>query len=393
MNCDIIFQKILNNGHKIEFYNDIKNIINECNHKEHLKEFHYYLMFKSYPNDLIQGYKSCDYLINNFNTPCASYNLIFYTSPLKIKWKKEIKIKNEIENFVPSSSCMLKYENNYYCIQRCVNYIIDKENGSYIFRGNFKTIKTENIMLTLDNNLNIINENIIKYDKPPFKNNIEGYEDVRFFNDINNFIATSLQHHNRGYPTIISGNIENPKENPKFSNIKNWCINYCCEKNWIPIPKFSCPNYQKENVCIYKIHPLELVNIDTGFIHKQNNLKPLIKNQELTHRLRGSSIIIEWNNGFLMIVHQVGMKHNGKRIYYHRWLWIDKNWKYFKLSPTFNFEKEDIEYTLSICNYDNDKTSGFATKGCNVLINYSIYDNNSNIICVDNNVIKELLEI
>ena len=66
-----------------------------------------------------------------------------------------------------------------------------------------------------------------------------------------------------------------------------------------------------------------------------------------TH-FRGSAAPIAFDNGYLMLVHEVVLKEDYSRCYLHRFLFLDEKLRTTKLSKPFFFDHQGVEYCCSM---------------------------------------------
>jgi len=366
-----------NIGSKILFpKNDLLFIENNI-YEKYLFEYelsilHYYV----FPNDRLNGLKQSINYLNKYthNEDSVYNNLDFYMYRL-LDIGKKIELNQETySDFIPTSTALIKYNNEIIANVRYVNYRIHQD-GSYMMSLNnnlsrFETVRTKNALLKLnrefepDSNLIFMHENIDQ--KLGKETNILGLEDLRLFNCDNKLkcIATSREFstnstnsmiicdYNLDTNTIENGSIiESPNPNE-------------CEKNWIPI---------NDNI-IYKWFPLQIGKIENNklLIHTS------IETPKFFKHLRGSSNVVEYNNQYWIIVH--GVKYTTPRKYYHMIIILDREYKINNYTVPFYFDTYNIEYCLGLLIENN-----------NIYITASKNDSNPIIIEINIKEIKKLL--
>jgi tetratricopeptide (TPR) repeat protein len=263
--------------------------------------------------------------------------------------------------FNSSSSCMIQQENGYLLNVRYVNYTMD-DKQQYIYK---EAVITQNKRVELDNNFNIINEQLLKYNND-VKTHIVGIEDVRIFLNKQNeilFLGTSYSKEENKI-MMVNGKYDT-LENAKFSTPT--FTNNSCEKNWV--------YYNNENI-IYQWHPLTICKLN-----ELNELNVIEKKETPLYfsQFRGSTNGFEYNNEIWFITHIVS--YEVPRHYYHIFVVFDKDMVLLRYSAPFSFEGEAIEYCLSIIVEKN-----------RVLINYSTWDRTTRIGIYDKNYIDTLIE-
>jgi tetratricopeptide (TPR) repeat protein len=347
-----------------------------------------YLGIKNINNEVVK-------CLNNLNSDGEINNVLqnikFYKdilTPLNVrKFDNTImsNINNENTKLISSSSCLIPDidGSGYKMNVRYVNYHIT-DNGNYLDCD--KHIITSNKFVSLDKNLNIINE---KWMEMIFDNRrYIGIEDVRIFNDISSndllYIGTDFRKDSKlgitsGVYDIESGKLNGNEINSTFSNSG-------CEKNWVLV------DYNNSTHVIYNWFPLNICKInDKNELH--NIEKKTMPN--IFKQFRGSScgfnyyknfsqnnneninIIIE-EKEIWFVTHIVS--YETPRHYYHVIVVFDSKLNLLRYSAPFKFEGEPIEYCLSIVVEDE-----------RVLINYSGWDRTTRIGVYDKKYIDSLL--
>jgi len=360
-------------GIKIPFpVNDLLFIENNI-YEKYLFEYeasilHYYV----FSNDRLNGLKkSINYLNNyNHNEDNVYNNLDFYMFRM-LDIGEKIELNQEVYNdFVPTSTALIKYNNEIIANVRYVNYRI-QPNGSYMMSLNnilspTETVRTKNAILKLNNSFEPESNLIFMHEKidPTLRKetNILGLEDIRLFEIDGKLkcIATSREFSTNSTNSMVicDYNIENNIiENGVI--IESPDLN-ACEKNWIPI----------KNKIIYKWFPLQIGEINNNKLIINDS----IQTPTIFKHLRGSSNVVEYKDNYWLVVH--GVKYTTPRKYYHLIVVLDKDYKLSKYTTPFYFDTYSIEYCLGLLIEDN-----------NIYMTASRNDNNPIIIKVN---IKDL---
>ena len=318
--------------------------------------------------------KMFTYILNNcsdgtvINTILT--NLKFYITILKPQYTKDISYKtkynvNDVEyDFNSSSACIIynDMKTGYLLNNRLVNYTIHP-NGYFIFNNKLVTL---NRHLTLDLDLNIINDNIIKTDS--MNNYISGVEDIRIFryNDSIRYIGTAV--HKEGNIGIVHGEynmeLKSTEIKPQFN------INSTCEKNWVYV------NYKGELCVIYKWFPLQIckINNDTNLLELFEEKVSL----NIFSQVRGTTCSAVYDNMNWFVLHI--STHESMRQYYHMIVIYDMNMELVKYSAPFKLEGDRIEYCM-----------GIIVEETRVIMSYSTNDGTTKLAVYDKNYIDNLL--
>lgn len=291
-----------------------------------------------------EGFMSSDILLLNRNIPDNIRRKVlimkqgFNISPFINRKRLIFPI---LYPFRPMNLFIIKKEEGYYGILRTVNYLIDND-GSYKYDG---MIISENFVIRLDNKYDLISYNKIKDD-----NMYGSLEDCKLIDD-NTFMCYLREKGIMALCKFNNNNINNmiPLKLHNDNRI---------EKNWIPIID--------KNLYIYSYFPFIIINIDSNYICK---ISKYIEWSLSFEGFKGSSNFIEYNNGYLTVIHYCS-RDIGVRSYYHRLIWFDSKFESGLVSPSFTFENKQIEFCLSI-NFKHDMK--------HLIFTYSIYDDKTSI--------------
>jgi hypothetical protein len=286
------------------------------------------------------------------------------------------------ENYHISSPSIITFNNGYRCNLRAINYIYTKD-GDYISRDSDGIVRTKNYIIDLDLNFNIHNMFEIKeaINFPVYPCHVMGMEDVRLFG--NHFLCTRLDATKDHHPKMCLGIVDYSDTtscldmiggHDDFNVMKILDYNNMgTEKNWLPL-------YDGEQCrIIYSFEPFVVydLNMQTGELSPYINKK--INNYNLKS-FRGSAVPIQYKNGWLCSVHQV--YYHKKRKYFHRLVWMSKDFEEIKYSKMFYFDKIGVEFNLGI----NLHPDG-------LIFTYSIDDNHGTLTIIDYDTIDNMLNL
>jgi glycosyltransferase involved in cell wall biosynthesis len=235
-----------------------------------------------------------------------------------------------------------------YVIARNVNYKITPE-GRYDITGD-GTIETRNYLLRLDSELRHP-EACCEIRAPsnmpaPLYTWVRGFEDQRLFMWRGSFwcSATVRELNSDGICEVVLGRIDSPFS--ESCELADWrVLNPSGErrhqKNWMPLVE------SEELKFVYSSDPVRMVDDQGRLINK---VDPKF---ELSH-LRGGSQAIGFDGGWLMLTHEVA-QFNEKRIYLHRFLWLDSSMREQRVSEPFYFEHLGIEFAAGLARHADTK--------------------------------------
>ncbi len=355
--------------------------------EEELSISSYYTRFKD------DGFSACDAMIlTKENIPWhikdqAYRNILFYTQNLNARFQP---IETELpliqagmeERYHPMNPSIQKTENGYKLILRAVNYT---QMGAKIFNtidaaGIFRS---KNFFIDYDKEFHLlakqeIVENLQRNKFPAF--NVEGLEDCRLFafQDRTWFTCTTCDTNPVGdrqislclldqkpVGDIVAVETLTPLMGPDLSR---------CEKNWLPFIKDG------ELFVIYSYDPFVVYKPDpqTGECKLALYRKP----DHDFSRFRGSAAPIAFDDGYLVLVHEVCILPDYYRCYLHRFLYLDQNLKIIRQSRPFTFMHQGVEYCCSMT---------IDHSGKQLILPIGIEDREAYLCFVDLDTVRKLL--
>jgi hypothetical protein len=230
-------------------------------------------------------------------------------------------------------------------------------------------LRTDNFMMRLDNDYNIIPESIKQIDYTKFnKKPIWGFvgeEDVRIVRWDGKLYVTGCR---RDVKSNGESRMELSELDGDFKEISRTRVpalkaDSYCEKNWMPILDMPYHYIKWSN-------PLDLVKYDpatnttTRVLTKQYK----IESKDPLCDLRGSSQVLKIDNYYIALVHECTLWHNRynerEGDYFNRFIVWDEDWNVVKLSERFLYMDFEIEFGV-----------GLAYKDGKFLIPFGVYDN------------------
>jgi len=278
-------------------------------------------------------------LIDSKYRDLARKNQLFYIRQLdELVGPVEIKKFYYDFEYNANNPSILNWNNRLWMIQRTVNYTIDS-NGRYN-TGINDPIHTKNYLVELNDDLSVMKYQLIKEPESwpsPVYNLVLGFEDCRLF-VVNNelyCISTNRDQHPEGLCQIALAKI-NPSTAEMFeARILSSPNTNEHQKNWMP---FSHGDKLK---FVYFCDPTTVID-DTGNILKQF-VCPIAADN-----FRGGGQLINYNNGYLAIIHESVILDNGLRNYVHRFVTFDINGQLNGISSRFKFTEERIEFAAGL---------------------------------------------
>jgi tetratricopeptide (TPR) repeat protein len=314
----------------------------------------YYTQFKE------DGYTAANDLLLRREIPYGiknqSYNnILFYVKPLNGSYAPiQISLPyirgSSEKRYNPTNPSIVKTKDGYKLICRSVNYtqLGAKHYHTDDSEGIFHT---RNFLIYYDASFTKLSQHEIIEDIPRQRrhgSSDHGLEDCRVIeeNQTTWFCCTTLDSNRTGAYQVSLAQLENkpvvdeqpirvktltPLEGPDI---------YRHEKNWLPFLKEGEIHfvYNSDPFVIYK------PNKKTGVCEKTLDYVP----EYDFSRFRGSAAPIEFDGGYLMLVHEVVMQSDDSRIYLHRFVNLDSNFKITQVSKPFIFKQQGVEFCLSM---------------------------------------------
>ncbi len=291
-------------------------------------------------NRLILSRHTPDWLKDN-----AYSNLVFYAENLPNTEYQPIDIKlprlreGLDEYYYPMNPSLQKTAGGYSLICRAVNW--SQTGGKYRSRDpEDDKIRTKNFLVKYDTDFNLLSQKEILENLPrkKYPSQVQGLEDCRLIqvNSEDWFICSSFDHKPGAICQTLCklGGVAAADSINVYAFVPLDAQRSRCEKNWLPF----C--YQGQLCVVYFCDPFTVYQIN-----KTSGECKIIK--EYTppcdlSRFRGSAAPVEFDDGYLMLVHEVVFKD--QRCYLHRFVYLDQELNVKKLSKPFTFQHTGIEY-------------------------------------------------
>ena len=239
-------------------------------------------------------------------------------------------------------------------IVRSTNYKYDSSMDGVILDGS-NVIKTRNFYLRLDGSANILSIKPINIDglgEPPFVSKVTGFENLRLFRFENRLfsMATSRQYNPQDkYKQVL---LELSEDGVAKRVIPiNYGLLDIHEKNWMPIVG------DKEMMMIYSLFPFTIIriNMETGDVDDVKKDKYALS-LETWH---GGSQAIPYDDGWVFIIHESACYPDSLRVYWHRFVKMDKFMNLTHYTEPFYFTKIGIEFCAGLCHFNGGLLTSF----------------------------------
>lgn len=275
----------------------------------------------------------------------ARSNMVFYLRPLRDYCPsyadREIALSPS-SGFTAMNPCVTNRLNgNLEVLVRTVNYRID-EHGRYMIGPKAcgdAPIETENWLLQLRTDLSARNPIKLDWQRPPAAfPQVIGLEDMRIFwhQGGRQFVACVRETASDGTPLQVHGFIlRDPIANT--ATVESWNTisdTDRCEKNWAPVLGHPTPGVP---------YMYRLDTIQRGSLRQKTPCAFAVDN------ISGGSQYIPFQGGYLAVVHEArAHPSHGRRIYQHRFAWLDEELANPRLSVPFVFHDVQIEFAAGL---------------------------------------------
>lgn len=315
-------------------------------------------------------------------------NIPMYNFRRKISRLKKLKVPESVSDnkewYPCNPSICPRYDGQgYYILQRLVNFSSNRATN-YVSHSSDGLFKTRNLLITTDKNFKVIStvEVMDESGRTIYEKHVRGLEDMQIF-QINEkkrkgkrlgVFCTLVDCQANGIPKMGFGiiSISTGKVN-KMTTLELEVPNPgLCEKNWLPYYDYGLRIlYSGTNMKRYRFK-VEDPSLKLDAISGHDNR---------LRDVRGSGGPIEFDEGFLILFHEVIWINNG-RTYIHRFVHTDKKFNVLSISTFFTFENSDIEFARSmIWDLDHD----------NLLLGVGVHDHESYIYIIDPNTVRDML--
>jgi tetratricopeptide (TPR) repeat protein len=350
---------------------------------EELSIVSYYTQFKE------DGFSAANNLLLKRNVPQwirdQTYrNLLYYIEPLKNAHYQSIDIDlpyiRDGIRLNPMNPSILKTPDGFSVICRAVNYTQTgakhfqtyDENGIY---------RSRNYLLQYDPEFCLFSQKEIIEELPRERIGspiVQGLEDCRLFAFDGGtwFTCTTTDTNPTGSYQISLCKLG---EGQDFLPVESLVPlqgpdPYRCEKNWLPFVQDGnfYTVYSYDPFIIYAPDP---ETGDCECVHRYEPEKDLSP-------FRGSGGPIPFDDGYLILVHEVTYHLDWERVYLHRFLFLNKDFVVIKTSKPFIFKHKGVEYC---CSMTLDHT------GTKLIMPIGIEDREAHLCIIDCNTVRSLL--
>lgn len=337
-----------------------------------------------YQGCLAAGLSACERLLSLEDIPDeierqTRRNLVFYAPTLQ-----ELGILREtrrIEFPVPAGWTLLNPSiaanhdgKGLTMIVRSVNYAVTSH-LRYTANDADGIFRTANYLVALTPALELgeiqpIDDSAVRPEPPPFP--VSGFEDCRLFrHDGAWWVSATVRDHNPqgicqtalfrldgATPLPAGGGWARGGVAPTDLHLLNDARDGRHEKNWMPV----AAGEQAEAIrFVYSCHPTVIVRYD----EELGTVVPEIiqPGPPVAREFSGGTQAIEIDGGHLCLIHEAANFEDKSRVYTHRWVWFDADWRLARFSSPFLLQERGIEFA-----------AGLAQQGDDLIVSYGLWD-------------------
>ncbi len=343
--------------------------------EEELSIVAYYTPFKK------DGYQAAGNLILRKHFPYyvrdQTYrNLLFYVEPLEAEY---LALPfDPPPSWNPMNPSILKTKEGYKVICRVVNYT---QKGAKDFKTKDPSgiFRSRNFILEYDQNFSLTSSQEIIETKERIRTCsplVQGLEDCRMIEWKKKvmFTCTTTDTNPTGNLQISlcnlgDGQIESliPLIGPDLNR---------CEKNWLPFI------HEEKPLFIYSYDPFVIYTLNGKTGELKTFLKKEPKNNDFSS-FRGSAGPIPFDQGYLILIHEIAYLQEWERVYLHRFLYLNADFEITKATLPFIFRQQGVEFCTGMCwNHAENK----------ILLGLGIEDSEAWICSIDKSRLFSLLK-
>jgi glycosyltransferase involved in cell wall biosynthesis len=339
------------------------------------------------PEQKERGRKVCDWLALSRDVPehirnPARYNSGWYAAPAETLFPSLQFHPLSVEapdGFRPANLSICSYGDGFIAIVRTVNWML-KDGFWYVLQGR-PPYRSHLLFLQLNHLLGLIgNTDVWPPEDMPVPENCEsglhhdlGFADSRPFiwRDEIWCISIVRQLNEQSLSEMVLSRID--MSQPSRYVMTDWRVVPSGmparhEKNWMP------QVIGDELRLIYSVDPTRILTDSGAVLHNEPT-------QTVADSFRGGSQVVAFDDGWLALIHEVEQV-NGKRWYFHRFVWLDAANTLCRQSRRFYFRQHGIEFAAGMTWHPDDK---------HLVISFSVDDSDLYLAVVDADDVRAIL--
>lgn len=281
--------------------------------------------------------------LKNFTFYVKSAGELFGAEVHEIEWKPE-------NGWAPMNpSVCIGPTGRRLILMRTVNYTVTAE-GQYPTIDDSGIIRTQNYILEAGEQWTPITSTPIKdvTGLPRSGYPVEGFEDCRLWTNERRYYASTTVRD-------LADNVDGHCETAIINFDDGWRVSMCApvrdyehektQKNWMPI-------VGRPGQFLYLCDPTIVIDTSTGTVEVARHESPVCLRD-----LRGGSQLIRHESGWICLTHEVAWRP--ERVYLHRFVKFDREFKVIAISDPFYFVKVGIEFCAGLARDGNKLIASF----------------------------------
>lgn len=242
-------------------------------------------------------------------------------------------------------------------VVRSGNYTVD-EHARYIIHDDDGVVRSTNYLLHLSADgsidaIELIDDRAVRAEPPHFL--VTGFEDCRLIWQAEAWWASATRRDANadGICQMVLLRLEGNRA-AELIPLSDGQSQH--EKNWMPVV------YGDTGIVfVHSIAPTIVVRLD--FATREVTRLARRRAPNLARHLRGGGQVLPMAGGWLAIAHDAVSFEGGARVYAHRWIWFDAEWRLRRISPAFVLQERGIEFA-----------AGLVREGSELLLTYGVHD-------------------
>ncbi len=247
--------------------------------------------------------------------------------------------------FFPMSASYAEHNNKHILNVRYINYQLDPQ-GRYIIHHPQGHLETQNLRCYLSDDLEKVESSEFMWEGmmqlKEYDTSIKGLEDIRLYKDNTDgclkYVATNRSYNPAQKIRIMTGDYNDTMAMFENGTILEPPTDTQCEKNWI---------FTETGAVIYKWSPFELGKVIDGQLKIVKSLPSRLP------RIRGSTVPVKIDDGYMCVVHYCEHGQQGLE-YYHILVKLNDQMEPVQWSNPFYFNKIGIQYCIGFTIREND---------------------------------------
>lgn len=188
--------------------------------------------------------------------------------------------------------------------------------------------------------------------EPPYESLVTGYEDLRIFRWQKRLfaVAMSKRHNKPGACRQVLMELSDEGHAKRVMPLE-YSSPGTCEKNWLPIVG------TEDMLVLYRCSPTTVLKVgpETGVVSE------VFKEASAMDfgSWKGSSQLVPHGDGWVFIVHENADYPDRPRVYWHRFVYMNKKFRITRFTEPFVFTKVGIEYCAGLAHHAGGLVASF----------------------------------